>query len=186
MNRKRWTGMAMISLVCGGLFSAGCGSSDDAAIAQGAPTDLSNVTQAWNKNLPAEQRFAVLASFANAAVLDKNTGLVWEQAPDATLRNWATAILYCVNKNVGGTVGWRLPSVVELKSVQDPTLPPPFVPASIFTGVESASYWSATSQASDPPGSWVVHFGEVGANGVSRIRTLFAWCVRGPMQESVL
>lgn len=64
----------------GGLLIAGCGSSDDTAIAQGAQTDLSGVTQAWNKNLPAGQRFAVLAPFANAAVPDKETGLVWEQS----------------------------------------------------------------------------------------------------------
>jgi len=99
-SRTRWLSRIGAVVLIGGLLS-GCGSSDEAAIAQSAPADLSGVTQAWNKNLPAAQRFAVLASFANAAVLDKNTGLVWEKVPDATGRTWGTATFYCVNKNVG-------------------------------------------------------------------------------------
>jgi Protein of unknown function (DUF1566) len=93
-------------------------------------------------------------------VLDNNTGLVWEQAPDGTPRTWLQAIEHCVNLNVGGTGGWRLPSVVELKSVQDGTTGAvaPFVPNGPFTlspsdstpGVQSANYWSATTSAVSP------------------------------------
>jgi len=177
----RWlSGIGAVILI-GGLL-AGCGSSDDAAIAQSAPTDLSGVTQAWNKNLPAAQRFTVLASFANAAVLDKNTGLVWEQAPDATVRSWSVTTSYCINKNVGGTAGWRLPSAVELKSVQDPTLSAPFVPASVFTGVQSDLYWSASTDADSPTSALVVFFYLQGGVGMSSKSSSFrAWCVRGGM-----
>ena len=65
------------------------------------------------------------------AVLDKHTGLVWEEVPDTTTRTWTDATRYCVNKTVGGTIGWRLPSMEELKSVQDPSMVPPFVPANV-------------------------------------------------------
>jgi len=110
-----------------------------------------NHTLRWDQNLPAVQRFVVLAAFNSEAVLDKNTGLAWEQAPDAKTSCWGVATGYCFNKNVGGTVGWRLPSAVELKSVQDPSLPAPFVPVSVFTGVQSAAgYWSATTNADNP------------------------------------
>ena len=141
-----------------------------------------NHTLRWDQNLPAAQRFVVLATFNNEAVLDKNTGLVWEQAPDVTPTNWFGAALICVNKTVGGTVGWRLPSVAELRSVQDPTLPPPFVPTSIFTGVQlNNSYWSSSTDSSD--GAWTVAFNfnkfivvRVVVNGFLQV-----WCVRGGM-----
>jgi Protein of unknown function (DUF1566) len=82
-----------------------------------------NHTLRWDRNFPSASRFVVLAEFNNQAVLDKNTGLVWEQAPGTTTRLWAQAGRYCINKSVGGTRGWRLPSVIELKSIQDPSLP---------------------------------------------------------------
>jgi hypothetical protein len=129
-------------------------------------------------------------------VLDHNTGLVWEQAPDGTPRVWgdgtsASATRYCVNKNVGGTRGWRLPSVVELASLIDPSLPAPFVPASAFTistsdatpGVRSAFYWSAASLAFNPAGAWGVLFsdGLVSVGVKTSDSNSHAWCVRGGM-----
>jgi hypothetical protein len=152
----------------------------------------SNHTLRWDTNNASATRFTTAFT---GAVLDNNTGLVWEQAPDGTPRNWFTATSYCVNKNVGGTVGWRLPSVVELKSVQDGSTGAvaPFVPASAFTistsvttpGVQSAVYWSASTNENNPtnPASaWDVgfHNGNVGtlnkSNGGDH-----AWCVRGGM-----
>ena len=88
-----------------------------------------------DKNLPSAARFAILHDFNNEAVRGNNTGLVWERAPDNTLLNWAAAANLCANKVVGGTRGWRLPSVVELVSLIDPSLPAPFVPTNVFTNV---------------------------------------------------
>jgi len=85
-------------------------------------------------------------------------------------------------------VSWRLPSVVELKSVQDPSLPAPFVPASVFTGVQSEYYWSASSSADNPGGAaWLVGFfsGGVVDSTNKALNANYTWCVRGPMQESL-
>lgn len=112
-------------------------------------------------------------------MLDKNTGLVWEQAPAATTHTWSDARSLCINKNVGGTVGWRLPSVVELKSVQDPSLPAPFVPAGVFTNVQSASYWSATSNADNPTNAWFVNFFYGVVFTFFKTNGGHAWCVHG-------
>ena len=155
-----------------------------------AQVDQSGVTQNWDKNLPSASRFTLLSAFGGEAVRDNNTGLVWERTPDATLRGWGGATpeafgaaLHCIDRTVGGTRGWRLPSVVELMSLIDPALPAPFVPASAFTGVQSGTYWSATTVGLDGPGfAWIVGF-NLGGAGVRDVRLLDsrAWCVRGPM-----
>jgi len=143
-----------------------------------------------DKNLPTSGRFQVLSSFQNLAVLDQNTGLVWEQAPDATTHNWFSAKSYCANKTVGGTAGWRLPSEVELKSVQDPSLPAPFVPAAVFTGVQSDNYWSALPIDSfpvtdDSAVAWSVGFSVGGEFTNSKSIAGHVWCVHEPIPESV-
>jgi uncharacterized protein DUF1566 len=141
---------------------------------------LAGVTQNWDKNLPSASRFTVLANFGGAAVRDNNTGLVWEQTADGTTRTWTEATAYCVNKAVGGTVGWRLPSVVELNSVRDPSLTGVYVPA-IFSGVQNKGLWSGTTVAGNSIDAWLVDF----SGGVVVIFTkgtsAWAWCVRGPM-----
>jgi hypothetical protein len=128
-----------------------------------------NPTLRWDTNHPSATRFTTAFT---GAVLDKNTGLVWEQAPAATAGN-------CLQKNVGGTLGWRLPSVPELASLIDPSLPAPFVPASVFTGVQSTDYWSASSNAADPTTTWSVNFSSGNASPRSNTLNSSIWCVRG-------
>jgi hypothetical protein len=77
-----------------------------------------NHTLRWDTNNPSGSRFTTAFT---GAVLDKNTGLVWEQAPSETFRFWEKvspapegATNHCINKEVGNTRGWRLPSVAEL------------------------------------------------------------------------
>ena len=178
-SSSKWIrGMGAVVLVGGFMITAG-----GLGVTSAAPSasSLDNHTLRWDTLNPSASRFATAFT---GAVLDKNTGLVWEQAPDAAKRTWVTATGYCINRTVGATVGWRLPSVVELKSLQDPSLPGPHVPASVFTGVQSADYWSATSAAGNPATAWVVSFvdGFVVTNG--KTDTIRAWCVRGPMQAS--
>ena len=72
--------------------------------------------------------------------------------------------------------------MVELKSVQDPSLAPPLVPGTVFTGVQSANYWSASTNAASPAAAWLVNFsggGSVFSNDTSLNN--HAWCVRGGM-----
>jgi len=93
---------------------------------------------------------------------------------------------------------------VELRSVQDGSSTAPFVPASIFTisnsdsipGVQSVFYWSATKCHSCNFGgatgeaAWGVRFnfdadGQVVPSGSLDTILDHAWCVRGPMSESL-
>ena len=122
--KNTWGSRIMIIPLVGGflLASSGFGVTMVAAAPPATQSDLQGVTQNWDKNLPSASRFTILKDFNNKAVRDNNTGLVWEQSPDTTTRDWLHARLDCLNKNVGGTTGWRLPSVAELNSVRDPSL----------------------------------------------------------------
>jgi hypothetical protein len=143
-----------------------------------------NYTTRWDANKPSASRFTVLAEFNGAAVRDNNTGLVWEQMPSMQM-DWGSARFHCLNKPVGGTRGWRLPSVAELTSLVDPSLLAPYVPT-VFTGVLAGSYWSSTSiMDGGPNNKYTLSFGDgqVGTTSKST-STVNVWCVRGAMNEA--
>ena len=141
-----------------------------------------NQTPAWDKALSASQRFVVLPAFNNDAVLDKETGLVWEKSPQSAAVSAANARLACANKAVGGRKGWRLPALPELSSLVDPSVasPGPALPSGHpFAGVQSANYWSATAHLDNPTLIWGVGFSNGAALGVSKAFDQRVWCVRG-------
>lgn len=144
-----------------------------------------NYTQRWDRALPAGARFTILAAFYNQAVLDNNTGLVWEQSPAVTTANFQDSTYACANKVIGGQKGWRLPAVPELGSLVDvlAVSPGPAVqPGHPFANVQSTYYWSATTHAVTPVTAWTLDFstGSFGSDNKMGGNHL-AWCVRGPM-----
>jgi hypothetical protein len=185
MKRRRFLTVTMAALVLGGMLVAGCGSADSPAGAQGVPADLPGVIQNRDKALPAAQRFVILPAFNSDAVLDKETGLVWEKSPQTTSARWSVARRTCIEKNVGGQKGWRLPSLLELRSLVDPSVAPPgptLPPGHPFLAVQSAVYWSETRVDEDPRGSWGVHFGlGGGATFINWAHSIQFWCVRDGM-----
>lgn len=140
-------------------------------------------TLRWDQVLPAGDRFEVLAAFNGEAVLDKETGLVWEKSPRTTMHTWELARFQCNNRTTGGRKGWRLPSVHELASLVDPANTSPVLPSGHpFTDVQSAHYWSATTAAENPSFAWHVFFGNGLVNGGGKGNSFtHAWCVRGGM-----
>ena len=144
-------------------------------------------TQLWDKVLPASQRFVVLAAFGNDAVLDKETGLVWEKSPQSTAVSLTNARLACANKAVGGRKGWRLPALPELASLVDPSVasPGPTLPAGHpFMAVQSANYWSASAHMDNPTLTWGVGFSNGAVLGVSKAFDQRVWCVRGGLNAN--
>src|SRR5436190_560490 len=79
----------------------------------------------WDRKMLASNRFLILTNWNSEAVLDRETGLVWEKSPALTLGTWSGARLTCLDNAVGGRKGWRLPSIVELASLLDPSVQPP-------------------------------------------------------------
>ncbi|OQZ02983.1 MAG: hypothetical protein B6D34_08995 [Candidatus Brocadia sp. UTAMX1] len=136
-------------------------------------------TDAWYQKITkATKRFKIVLD--GAAVLDKETGLVWEKSPDTTARTWADAISYAYSKNVGGRKGWRLPTVEELASLVDPTRSNPALPVGHpFTNVQSASYWSSTTYVNGTSYAWGVHFNVGVVSYGDETNNYYVWCVRG-------
>ena len=143
------------------------------------------VTQNWDKALPATQRFVVLAAFNNESVRDNNTGLVWEKSPAITTVVQHVAAGTCINKTVGLQKGWRLPSVPELASLIDPSVPlftgPMLPPGHPFVNVRQFLYWSASTFAEDQNAAWHVGFDNGEVQIGPKANTWHVWCVRGPM-----
>ena len=144
-----------------------------------APTmkTLDQIPPTWSIKLPCTStencpRFVVLADFANDAVLDKETGLVWQQLLDTTLYNWQGAQINCFGRSDGQRFGWRVPAMEELSSIL------PFLPAGHpFSNIQSSAYWSATSLAGDPTQAWAMSGTTKAWN--NKAETNLVWCVRG-------
>ena len=152
----------------------------------GSGGEVGNYTMRWDTNHPSGSRFTTVF---DGAVLDKNTGLVWEQSPAVgASRLMKEAQLECLNKAVVGpavvpTRGWRLPSAAELVSLIDPkVLVAPHVEANVFKDVQSGPYWSATTDAQSTGFGLSVNFndGSVSSNNKFSERAN-VWCVRGAM-----
>lgn len=174
MAQKRWVkvqvaGMAVLA----------------AALAAG--TVHGGALQTWDKVIGKKGRFKVLKQFGQEAVLDKETGLVWERSPSTAKASWFTAVALCNAREVGGRMGWRLPTIVELatlmdRSQSDPALPPNHPFMNVQHGPTDL-YWSATTHPEHPDNAWAAGFntGTVGSfaqkdPAVSE----YVWCVRAP------
>ena len=146
----------------------------------------------WDRRIDkAQRRFKLLNEFNTEAVLDKETGLVWERSPNKNAVAWPNARLMCAQKAVGGRGGWRLPTFNELASLVDPAITDPTIPrlpaGHPFLDVQAASYWSATAFAHEPGFALMVNFMFVAGSdapiGVNDANTsggqYHVWAVRG-------
>ena len=136
----------------------------------------------WSQKLAGAERFTLVLN--DEAVLDNETGLVWDKSPDTTELIWSNACAYCYIKDEGGRKGWRPPTIEELASLVDSSQSDPALPAGHpFIGVQSSNvYWSSTPTAGVPgtPTSfvWSVSFGN-GDLSIAHL-SLYSpiWCVR--------
>lgn len=156
---------------------------------------LDEIPPTWSQVLPVSERFELV--MGGQAVLDKETGLVWEQSPDGTSYLPSTSALEgsCAPKTVGGRKGWRAPTTEELASLIDPTQTNPALPSGHpFNNVQMPDptscggspshpyYWSVTNAGGTTTQIYAVDF-----SSGSIIRPFpsapcdlyFMWCVRG-------
>ncbi len=162
-----------------------------AGVAQGQTTASGPyyATPSWDQQLPASTRFIVLSNWVDgnfpaggAAVLDRETGLVWERSPDPTVHTWYNQSIHCLDSNTGGRTGWRLPTIQELLSLVDRSRANPALPTGHpFINVQPSLYWSATTYAQVTSGAYIVYMplGRVQVGEFKAANTYLAWCVRG-------
>lgn len=147
---------------------------------------LGDLPPSWNQILLANDgadtchstRFTCI--MGNAAVLDHETGLVWQQAPSASTVTWVVAIATCEGASTGGRRGWRVPGPEELNSLSTPRLGLPTGHPFVAT---AGAYWSSALFSVDPALSITIDptalSNPFGWRSRSDSATTRVWCVRG-------
>jgi hypothetical protein len=145
----------------------------------------------------------------NQAVLDNETGLVWERKVMTTTVNYADAIEYCRELSIRDRKGWRMPNLDEFMSLIDmspwkgpgpaimlprqaDTVSPcypfvgqggPFAPNPAAVSVPASAYWTATPREGQfEAASYVVLVtgeGRLYAKKKNLTSTNNVWAVRG-------
>ena len=160
-------------------------------------------TPSWDQKLDPSVRFIVLANWNSEAVLDRETGIVWQRTPaGGSLFSWYTAGRnYCITAKIGGRMGWRLPTLQELMSIMEPALfgspvnsDPPLTIGHPFLGVTNhAFFWTATTDDQQPGNAFEVGWRvpattppnlSYHVSPIAKTSSAGAWCVRGGLQAA--
>jgi len=178
MRRFGWSGSvtllaALFVLV---MTQPGAGPPDRASLGGAASPDALRL-RPWDRILTTG-RF--VPAMGGAGILDRETGLVWEQAPDTATLPWVSAPFACFGRSAGGRKGWRLPAVEEMLSLVDPSATNPALPANQpFAGVVPDVYWTATTIAGIGNEAYGVSFLDGGLIDQAKTAQSRYWCVRG-------
>lgn len=139
------------------------------------------------------KRFIVLPAFGSQAVLDKETQLVWQRTPSDDFVSFNVAWQSCDWAKLGGRMGWRLPTLSELRSLMNPAVENESVPSlpagHPFIGVMApiknnggyGRYWTSTLTTSQDTTYRLAATMNVRHPTAMNIGTALAsaWCVRG-------
>jgi len=157
-----------------------------------APTmkTLNEIPPSWSQTLPGASRYTLVLN--DDAVLDKETGLVWQQDPAAVLRTWNQAIQRCYDAGTGRRAGWRLPTVSEMGSLFGDwdgshaiSAGHPFsIPDLNNCAGVVCQFWTSTSVENDVTKAYTVRIEIISgtwraADAENKTDDFRAWCVRG-------
>lgn len=168
------TGIAIVALLA---TDARGGGLDPGSPPASTMRPLDELMPAWDRALTAigpdlcnTQRFKCVLPDgpSGLAVLDRETGLVWERTPATANDTWTNGNQGCVNKTLDARRGWRLPARDELQTLLFSDGPGPF-------DLGNGGLFFFTNQVSDDVGQ-EIYFGDGTVTGDTTAR---AWCVRG-------
>ena len=144
----------------------------------------------------ATKRYSTYTITSNIVVVDKNTGLEWEQKTSgnkSTTYTWENAQTYCEDQigssgTYAGHSDWRLPNVYELLSIcllereaisgVKASLDP-YINQTVFPNTVSSYYWSSTTYPGDTGRALSVNFNLGTVYYVLKTTNYYVRCVRG-------
>lgn len=135
----------------------------------------------WSKKLGAtvgcdSPRFTCVLD--GAAVLDHETGLVWERTPQSGTGVWSTAYNVCGQRTTGDRGGWRLPTREESQALMDPAASGALPAGNPFTNVNQDIFWTASAFPDSNDTAYA--FGQqLGPATILKSTVERIWCVRG-------
>jgi hypothetical protein len=139
---------------------------------------LDEIPPTWSQILPTEQRYVVVMN--EAAVLDKETGLVWDRSPAEATRSWEVALGFCGFK--GGRGGFHLPTMAEGLSLGPLNGSEPFDfdcgDGNCVNLSSAARYWSSTGVPDGTQARWYSPAGRW-ALPIATSESHHVMCVRG-------
>ena len=161
-------------------------------VALPAPAFAGHVNPPWDHVESGESRFQLVLPVTRCvdgncgpvatAVLDRETGLIWDQTPDHAGRKWKDAVEFCYKRSNGNRKGWRLPTVEELVSLVDPSRKDPALPAGhpiIGIAFPHHVFWTNTTAAGTTNRAWIVALSDGSLNHVPKTYEVNTFCVRG-------
>ncbi len=131
---------------------------------------------------------AALVDNGDGTVIDTVTCLQWQQAtmdttgdgtPDAMA--WQDALSASENLTLAGHSDWRLPDILELRSIVDYNSPVlyPSIDTDLFPDTLRSDYWSSTTFAELPFFGWLVSFNNGSDHRYGKSSSYYVRAVRG-------
>ena len=105
----------------------------------GANIAAALLTAIGHANAPAG-RYTTSTMNGIDVVLDTRTQLTWQRSPGTATVSWQLALNTCTALGAG----WRLPSVEELETIVDETIPPPGPTIDSTFAALAVCYWTLT------------------------------------------
>jgi hypothetical protein len=94
----------------------------------------------------------------NGTITDNVTGLMWQKT-DGGEMTFENASTYYLSLNLGGYSDWRLPTCVELFSINNYDIVNPAMNTLYFSKTTAEYWWTSETRADIPSNIWVVNAG---------------------------
>ena len=99
-----------------------------------------------------------LTDNGNGTITDNNTGLMWQKT-DGGEMTFENAGAFCNNLRLGGHADWRLPTSIELFSINNYDCLNPALDTTYFARTQAQYWWTSEKRADDSTYVWVVNAG---------------------------